>query len=134
MNRPYGVFVLLPLLDQPLDDAAGDAAPLPADVIAELGHARSLRAAGAVDRFRRDVEPRHDARILADEIEFGDVFEKPQAWGKHQAAAVGAPQLVGPLGALGLGLLLGDERADAVSDFHLHVGNARARRAARRVL
>ena len=105
-----------------------------ANAVAELRDAGSVRAARAVHGFRRDVEARHDARVLADEIEFGDVFEKPQAGGKHQAAAVGAQQLVGALGAFRLRLLLRDERAVAVGDFHLHVGNPRARRGTRGVL
>src|SRR5579864_6471996 len=85
---------LAALGDQALDDAAGDAAPLLADAVAQFGHARRVRTAWAIDGLWRNVEAGHDARVLADEIEFGNVRMKTGFRREDQAAAVGDEQFV----------------------------------------
>ena len=76
------LFVLPPLGDEALHHPAGDAAVLLAHAVAEFRHAWRLRAARAVDGFRRNVELRHDAGKLAHKIQLRHVFKEAEAGGE----------------------------------------------------
>src|ERR1700722_15507247 len=94
--------------DQTFDDAARDAAPFLADAVAEFRNPGRFGAAWAIHGFGRDVEARHDAWELADEIQFGHVGREAQLWHEDEAATVRGEKLVRALRIFRFRFLLGD--------------------------
>src|SRR5277367_2319331 len=81
--------------NKPFDHATRDPPPLLAHPVAEFGNARRFRATQAIHRLWRDIEPSHDARVLADKIQFRHILVKTDLRREDEAAAIRAEQLIG---------------------------------------
>ena len=71
---------------------------------------------------------------LAHEVEFRNIRGEAEFRHEDEPAAVGAEKFIGMLGIFGFRFLFGNQDAVAMGEFHLHVGNAGARRCAGRIL
>src|SRR5882724_6186298 len=109
--------------NQAFDHATGDSPSLLADAVAQFRYPGSIGTAGAIDGLGRDVETGHDAWELAHKVEFRDIGGKTEFRYENQPAPICCQQFVQLFWIFWLCLLLGNQHAVAVGEFHLHVRN-----------
>ncbi len=130
------LLVLRPLGQKGRERPGNQALRLPAGMVINLRHLRSgiLLAAGAVHRFRRHVESRHDRGIHRDKVEFAHLLVIAGNRRIGQSALIRFQQFKGGLERLRLLFAVGDQNAGLMRLFQLHRGDAGAGRGSRHLL